>query len=248
MCPCAIKGEVYDPGSKTWKTTRMVNVGLGNAPLVELKGVGRFSLHDIWVAEGREQTKADQEAPDRALIQGAFGDASPDDLVALGEGIAGSIAQLNRTVELWSRLAENAEYLSVDETLKMLSEVLHAIETYAPVAAAAASDEEDGTEQEGGASAGGAAVPAQALSGQITNRNDVVKAIDKICEYYAANEPSSPIPLLLRRAQRLVPKSFFEILADIAPDGVSQVEILSGSTASAGAASAGSSSSDDGWS
>ena len=30
LCPCAIRGKVYDPDSKTWKKTRMVNVGLGN--------------------------------------------------------------------------------------------------------------------------------------------------------------------------------------------------------------------------
>ena len=90
---------------------QMVTVGLENAPLVELKGVGRFCLHDIWVAEGKERPKKDQEAPDLALIQGAFGDASQEDLIALGEGIAGSIEQLNRTVELWSQLATNGDYL-----------------------------------------------------------------------------------------------------------------------------------------
>jgi type VI secretion system protein ImpA len=36
------------------------------------------------------------------------------------------------------------------------------------------------------------------------------------------------VPLLLRRAQRLVEKSFMEILEDMVPDGVSQAKIVSG--------------------
>jgi len=204
----------------------LVNVGLERAPLVELKGVGRFSLHDIWLAEGKVAPVGEEEKPEISLIQGAFGDAPTEDLVALGEGIAGSITQLNRTVELWGELATNADYLSVDETLSVLKEIHQAIDTYAPVAAAAASDEveeeEDGQE--------GSSGPKKSLSGGINDRTDVIRALDTICEYYAANEPSSPIPLILRRAQRLVSKSFFEILADIVPESVSQAMEISGNT------------------
>ena len=47
--------------------------------------------------------------------------------------------------------------------------------------------------------------------------------IDEICSYYAQYEPSSPVPLLLQRARRLVNKSFVEILEDLAPDGLNQL-------------------------
>lgn len=207
---------------------QLVNVGLEKAPLVELKGVGSFSLHDIWVAEGKVAPADDEEKPEISLIQGAFGDAPTEDLVALGEGIAGSITQLNRTVELWGELATNADYLSVEETLNVLREIHQAIDTYAPVAAAAASDEdEEEEEEEGGQAKSGG---GKSISGSINDRTDVIRALDKICEYYAAHEPSSPIPLILRRAQRLVSKSFFEILADIVPDSVGQAMEISGNT------------------
>ncbi len=52
--------------------------------------------------------------------------------------------------------------------------------------------------------------------------------LDKICKYYAQNEPASPVPLLLERAKRLVPKNFFEVLEDLAPDGMSQLLMVSG--------------------
>jgi type VI secretion system protein ImpA len=52
--------------------------------------------------------------------------------------------------------------------------------------------------------------------------------LDKICLYYERYEPSSPIPLLLQRSKRLVSANFMDIVRDLAPDGLSQVENLRG--------------------
>ncbi|MBE0617668.1 MAG: hypothetical protein IH608_07060 [Proteobacteria bacterium] len=60
------------------------------------------------------------------------------------------------------------------------------------------------------------------------SREDVVHLLDKVCDYFRRNEPSSPVPLLLERAKRLVSKSFLEIVRDLAPDGVAQVELIRG--------------------
>jgi type VI secretion system protein ImpA len=64
--------------------------------------------------------------------------------------------------------------------------------------------------------------------GEIRSRDDAVRAIDHISEYFRKNEPSSPVPLLLQRAKRLVAKDFMEILRDLTPDGVSQAEAIGG--------------------
>jgi type VI secretion system protein ImpA len=52
--------------------------------------------------------------------------------------------------------------------------------------------------------------------------------LDKICDYYERYEPSSPLPMLLKRAKRLATKSFLDILEDLTPDGVSQARIIGG--------------------
>lgn len=78
------------------------------------------------------------------------------------------------------------------------------------------------------------------VGGKIASRKDAIKALDDVCDYYESNEPSSPLPLLIRRAQRLASKSFLEILRDLAPDAVSQAEALGGG--SSGSSDAGSSS------
>jgi type VI secretion system protein ImpA len=67
-----------------------------------------------------------------------------------------------------------------------------------------------------------------AISGEIGDRADVLRMLDKLITYYQRNEPSSPVPLLLERARRLVPKSFLEILEDLAPDGMAQLKVIKG--------------------
>jgi type VI secretion system protein ImpA len=74
----------------------------------------------------------------------------------------------------------------------------------------------------------GAAAVAAPLSGVISTPDQVIEALDKIIAYYERNEPSSPLPLLLNRCKKLVRMSFMDIVRDIAPDAVTQVEALRG--------------------
>ena len=62
----------------------------------------------------------------------------------------------------------------------------------------------------------------------ITTRREAINALDKVCDYFEQHEPSSPLPLLLKRARRLSMKSFLEIIMDISPDGMHQVTSLGG--------------------
>jgi type VI secretion system protein ImpA len=76
-----------------------------------------------------------------------------------------------------------------------------------------------------------AAVPAGervAATGAIASRDDAIRALDRVCEWIERNEPSNPAPLLIRRSQRLMSKSFIDIIRDLVPEGVSDVEKLAG--------------------
>jgi type VI secretion system protein ImpA len=75
---------------------------------------------------------------------------------------------------------------------------------------------------------GNGAVQRVAVLGEITSREEIARMLDKACEYFHRYEPSSPVPLLLERAKRLMAKDFLEILRDLAPDGIAQFEVVSG--------------------
>jgi type VI secretion system protein ImpA len=74
------------------------------------------------------------------------------------------------------------------------------------------------------------AVPAGApyAGGAIRSRQDAVRALEAIAEYFRATEPSSPIPLVVDRARRLVSKNFLEVLADIAPEALASARSAGG--------------------
>ena len=52
--------------------------------------------------------------------------------------------------------------------------------------------------------------------------------LQHVSEWIERNEPSSPAPLLIQRAQRLMTKNFMEIIRDLVPQGLGQIETLAG--------------------
>jgi type VI secretion system protein ImpA len=62
----------------------------------------------------------------------------------------------------------------------------------------------------------------------VKSRQDAMKALDAVADFFKRTEPSSPIPMLVARAKRLVSKDFLEVLADIAPDAVAQARAAGG--------------------
>ena len=66
------------------------------------------------------------------------------------------------------------------------------------------------------------------VGGEICSRQEAIRAIDAATSFFRKYEPSSPVPILLERARRLVSKGFMEVLEDIAPDGLAQARIVGG--------------------
>ena len=64
--------------------------------------------------------------------------------------------------------------------------------------------------------------------GAIASRQDAIRALDAVAEFFRRSEPSSPVPLVVDRAKRLVSKNFLEVLADIAPTGLPEAKMVGG--------------------
>ena len=68
--------------------------------------------------------------------------------------------------------------------------------------------------------AAGSQGPAEAMGmaenrGSMASRADVVRRLEEICSYYEKFEPSSPVPFLLRRAQKLAMMNFVEAVQEL---------------------------------
>ena len=89
-----------------------------------------------------------------------------------------------------------------------------------------------------GASDGSATTPGAAADesigaapGALRTRADALRMLESICEFLERTEPSSPAPLLIRRAQRLIGTGFLDIMRDMAPDSLPHIELITGSQA-----------------
>lgn len=65
-------------------------------------------------------------------------------------------------------------------------------------------------------------------TGSIRSRNDAIDVLERVCQYLEMNEPSNPAPLLIRRAQRLLNMNFLDIVKDMAPEALANIENIAG--------------------
>ncbi len=229
-----------DDNDPTMRVNAVVNLtntdtvlrAVRRAPLTDSRGFGRMTFRHIEVANGETTTPGDMDdPPDTAQVSAAFQDTDEETRQATFEA-------LDKCVELTTGISDMFDSrleAGLGPDLSPLSDVLKKIKAAcAPfsggagggdVVAAGAGD--DGAAVSGGGGAVGPG-PSGGGIGGINNPNDVQNAIDRICEYYARVEPSSPVPLLLQRARRLVAADFLTIMKDIASEGVDQVNTLGG--------------------
>ena len=73
------------------------------------------------------------------------------------------------------------------------------------------------------AESGGSGAP-----GRINSRREVDACLEKIIDFYARTEPSSPIPHLARRMRRMVQMDFMQLMEEIAPSGMKEFKSVAG--------------------
>ncbi|ELY6346463.1 type VI secretion system protein TssA [Cronobacter muytjensii] len=93
--------------------------------------------------------------------------------------------------------------------------------------------EETQTQAENAPAAVSASAPARVVETdwrnvQLQTRDDAQLMLEKVKQYFARHEPSHPAPLMIERVQRLIEMNFMDLIRDLAPDSVHQVENIIG--------------------
>jgi type VI secretion system protein ImpA len=194
-----------------------------------LPGLGPLSLRVLDIASGEMAVPEGEERLSLASIEAALRDVDPQRVLQARDALARAHDSVTNIEVLLVRQVGSAQSLNLDALVRHLRRARDMLAGQVPAEQAA-------TAQADERSVGGAAAtqaPPAVISGEIASRADVIRMLDKICAYYERNEPSSPVPLLLERARRLVPKNFFEIMEDLAPDGIAQLTVISGARSEA---------------
>jgi type VI secretion system protein ImpA len=191
-------------------------------PLVASRQHGRFSLRDVDLATGHVPAGANERKPDEGPINAAFAEMPVEELTALEQTVSNGIAALN-TIDGKMRSEGGPEVAPDFDALSAhfvrMKRVLRGH-----------LDARAGVETEGLTAGDGAAAGAGGAyaGGAIRSRQEAIRALDAVADFFRRNEPSSPIPLLVDRAKRLVSKDFLEVLADIAPEALSVARAAGG--------------------
>ena len=185
---------------------------LQKAVLIAHPRLGRFSGADL------ERFRSEGASADGyGLFRAALEELGPD-------GLREALARLDSIEDAFRRADRIFTGEAAGEPSPNFSVAYAALATLKQ--AVSAFMDEGGGRTSDVASPAGAAAAAQAagggFGGAVANRNDVVRALSAVADYYRRNEPGHPLQQLMVRAQTWVTLDFYSLMKEIAPDGVDQ--------------------------
>lgn len=200
--------------------------GVRRAPILTHRQLGSVSIRDIEIVTGHLiPAEGETGTVTEAQLEGLFAATSTDELRALHDQLNEAVASL-KSMEQAVSLRSGAQAAPDFSTLSVpLARTLKRVTDHLATRPAAA-----GEAASGAAVATGDAAAATDLApvGTVRNRQDATRALDAVAAFFRTNEPSSPIPLLIERAKRLVAKDFLEVLAELAPEALAPAKAASG--------------------
>ncbi|WP_170775558.1 type VI secretion system protein TssA [Ruegeria lacuscaerulensis] len=209
-------------------TDRMVRA-LRRTGLTDSRMFGRMTLRHLDVVDGRINMPADlDDIPDANGVAAAFKDTDDEVLAANAEAVSAALEDVGAIDAVFTDKTPG-EGPNLDPLIEALKSIRQALAKYADVGEVAAEDVADTSAPAAApAVAGGAGGVAPAGGGAINSPDDVTRMLDRIMDYYARCEPSSPLPILLERAKRLVNADFLTIIEDMAKEGLDEVRQIGG--------------------
>jgi type VI secretion system protein ImpA len=194
------------------------------APIVKSRAFGEIRFRDIEAAAG----KRPEGAPAVMNLDAAFQDVTPESLTQAGQALQQCVEESKKLEEVWAAHLDGGGP-NLTELRRVLFQANEAIKgRVAMIQPANGAQAADGAPPSVAAPSNGAAPGAGFRGGEPRSRDEVIKALDAILAYYGRYEPSSPVPLLIERCKRLVPMSFIDIVKDMVPDGLANVETIAG--------------------
>lgn len=196
-----------------------------DAWVLRSRQIGTLAVRDVEVAAGRLQPRSGTEALSEGQVIG---------LITAGLGEDPGLAFRVRSVEglLKSIDVLVSERVGAGEGIdfKPLQTVLYPVRQFVERCTGGVQDNATPIDDAlpDAAVPGAGPLKASAAPGEISSRADVLQTLDRLCDFLARTEPGSPVPMVLRRAQKMMNMNFLELMNDLAPDGLSQAEKVVG--------------------
>jgi type VI secretion system protein ImpA len=197
---------------------------LRRLPLAEVAGEGGVSLRALELARGDSEPLPYETRPELSPLETALKVAGPTVLAEKLAALEVASAEIDGIDRLLAdRITDPAALPDLSPLTSLIAKMRATLEPYSaasrpgsPVATAVAPAPAETASRP-------TAACADRLPRRLETRDGAVQALELVSDYFRRQEPGSPIPLLLERAQRLVAMPFMEIIGELAPDSMSQL-------------------------
>ncbi|MFJ4153295.1 type VI secretion system protein TssA [Pseudomonas sp. NPDC089752] len=186
------------------------------APLAAVASLGRVSLRDIDSANGAVNDSGSETAS-LAMIDAVFLQAGHAHVQRVLEQLEQALSSIQRIEALLTEHVGFTCAIDLSALPALLRRAAEALRQRLPLAPGEQPQPAPHNPTTG-----------LRVQGDFTSREDVRQGLQAICTYFAVHEPTSPVPLLLQRACKLLDLNFIELLQDLAPDGLDQMAKVSG--------------------
>lgn len=191
--------------------------------IVESREAGFYTVRDLDIAAGRVAPEEGKQAPNRALIDIAWRTGDPQANAARRAAVEDALHAANGLVKLFRDKSNDAP--SIDT----LREYLKRLKDFYDSLADDATDEpagegEPASQTPGVAGTGGGAKAGGALG----SRADAIRTLEQVAAFVRKTEPSSPAPMFIDRAVKMLQADFAAIVRELMPDSKERIEMLGG--------------------
>jgi len=205
-------------------------------PICRPKGAAPITLDLIIAASETSAAPAEGEegtaprGPDAAAIAAQFASVSPEEMATTREIAQEAIAAVKGIDAFLESVLGSGGSINFEELTGVLQRIERTLgsNTHAVPAAEPAGDASPDAGSGTGAFQGGSG-PGVQVTGAIRTRADVVRVLGSLCDYYRQCEPGSPVPMLLRRAQKLATMNFIDAMNELGLASLDQLRPSMGS-------------------
>ncbi len=236
-----------DPTIRLNALLRLTNRGglirqLKATPIARSRAAGQVTWNDLAMARGEIPVmEGIADPPTTKRIEAVVQSSEVNELSQWLGYVDASLTRVRRITEAFVQQvgSSNAPDLEVlEKELEGIAKLqrgwikqLGGTSTAEPTESSEGQDEGDGASANPSGSSESRDGNVAFASGAIHKREDAIEGLDKIIRWFEKYEPSSPIPMLLKRAKRLANMSFLDVLRELSPDGLNQALFIGGSDA-----------------
>jgi type VI secretion system protein ImpA len=193
---------------------------LRNTRILESREVGNYTLRDLEIMLGRITPPEGMQVPTRGLMEAAWRAGDQEANAARRAGVDAALAGCNELIKLFREKTNDAP--SVDSLRQSLKRIKDFYDEVADDGQASEADAEPGAPTVGGSGGGGKS------GGALASRADAVRLLEQVALFVRKTEPSSPAPMFIDRAVKLLQADFATIIRELLPESKERVEMLGG--------------------